>query len=260
MIIDIHSSIIPDDTETKTRLGITTEYYDQCTVTQQLRRMAENGIDSAVVWTAIPFDSEWVMARNQWLAEEIAKHQGKFIGFAALYPMDLKESLKALEQAIIKLGLSGIKVHPLAQQFRFNDPKFIELVKEIATLDVPLVIHVDMREPGLKDREEVTEWAKPEFLLDVLTVYDSPNVMAAHMGGILVEEIRNSKISFQTTGVQKETIEYACQQVGAERVLFGSDFPSFQVEEEIRKVHKANISPEEREMIFSGNAKKMFNI
>jgi len=260
MIIDIHSSIIPDDSETKARLGITTEYYDQCTVTQQLRRMEESGIDSAVVWTAIPFESEWVMARNHWLAEEIAKHQGKFIGFAALYPMDLKESLKALEQAIVKLGLSGIKVHPLAQQFRFNDPKFIELVKEIAALDVPLVIHVDMREPGLKDREEVTEWAKPKFLLDVLTFYDSPNLMAAHMGGILIEEIRNSKISFQTTGVQKETIEYACQQVGAERVLFGSDFPSFQVEEEIRKVQEADISPKEREIIYSGSAKKMFNI
>jgi predicted TIM-barrel fold metal-dependent hydrolase len=148
----------------------------------------------------------------------------------------------------------------LAQKFRFNDPKFIELVKEIATLDVPLVIHVDMREPGLKEKEEVTEWAKPEFLLDVLEVYDSPNVMAAHMGGILIEEIRNSKISFQTTGVQKETIEYACQQVGAGRVLFGTDFPSFQVEEEICKVHEANISAEEREMIFSGNAKKMFKI
>jgi predicted TIM-barrel fold metal-dependent hydrolase len=75
-----------------------------------------------------------------------------------------------------------------------------------------------------------------------------------------MEEIRNSNISFQTTGVRKETIEYACQHVSAERVLFGSDFPWFQVEEEIRKVREAAISPNERELIFNGNAKRMFNI
>jgi predicted TIM-barrel fold metal-dependent hydrolase len=260
MIIDSHFSLLPDDSDTKARLEVSTNYYDQCTVSQQLERMKDNRVDCAVVWPPIPGDSETALRRNEWLAREISRHKGKFIGFGVLYPIDLDGALRGLEHAIVKLGLKGIKVHPLAQKFRIDDQKFLCLAKEISKLNVPLVIHVDMREPGREAQGENTEWAKPEYLLDLLPIYNSPKVIAAHMGGICIEDIRKSKITFQTTGVSKETIEYACGTVGAERVLFGSDFPSFAVKEEIQKVQEANLTAKQRESIFSGNVKRLLSI
>jgi predicted TIM-barrel fold metal-dependent hydrolase len=222
--------------------------------------MKDNRVDCAVVWPPIPANSETALRRNEWLAQEISRHEGKFIGFGVLYPIDIEGALRGLEHAILKLKLKGIKVHPLAQKFRIDDRKFLRLAKEISTLNVPLVIHVDMREPSREAQGENTEWAKPEYLLDLLPIYNSPKLISAHMGGICIEDIRKSKISFQTTGVGKETIEYACNTVGVKRVLFGSDFPSFAIKDEIQKVNQANLTPEQKEFIFSGNIRQLFNI
>ena len=55
-----------------------------------------------------------------------------------------------------------------------------------------------------------------------------------------------------------DALNYAVENVGAERILFGSDMPvSFLVN--VGKVQGADLSQEQREMIYWKNAKKLLN-
>jgi uncharacterized protein len=74
------------------------------------------------------------------------------------------------------------------------------------------------------------------------------------MGGVALDWLGASNITFQTTGVDVRTIQWAVDQLGPERVVFGSDFPFFTVEDELKKIQQLDIDEAGRDRLLSGNA------
>nr|MDT0667805.1 amidohydrolase family protein [Micromonospora sp. DSM 115978] len=65
-------------------------------------------------------------------------------------------------------------------------------------------------------------------LLETLAArYDSSRFQAAHMGGVHLPWAKDSNITFQTTGAGRKVLQWAVDTLGADRVVFGSDFPFF---------------------------------
>ncbi|HOJ20752.1 MAG TPA: amidohydrolase family protein, partial [Armatimonadota bacterium] len=52
-------------------------------------------------------------------------------------------------------------------------------------------------------------------------------------------------------------VEYAVRQLGAERVLFGSDVPGRSYGVQLGKVLGAQLTPEQRDLILFGNAERI---
>jgi 2,3-dihydroxybenzoate decarboxylase len=64
-----------------------------------------------------------------------------------------------------------------------------------------------------------------------------------------------------TSGVYRDDfLERAVRTFGAERVLFASFAPQFNLAYEHKRVHQVHISDEERALVLSGNADRLFGV
>ena len=78
---------------------------------------------------------------NDYLAEVIAAHPDRFSGFAALPLQDGEEAAKELHRAVTQLGLRGALVNAHTQGRYLDDPELRTVWACAQDLDVPLYLH-----------------------------------------------------------------------------------------------------------------------
>ncbi len=77
----------------------------------------------------------------------------------------------------------------------------------------------------------------------------------------LMERQENAYLDLSGTGLFRYgVLKKLCSSVGAERILFGTDYPICNLKMYIAGVLGEKISDREKEMIFAGNAKRILNI
>ncbi len=275
MIIDAHNSIIPWDEEAcqilfpKKFLNL----FYPCSYENVLREMDELNIDRLITWI-VAARPELSTLCNDWTARIRDRNPDRLIGFCSVHPVKLDEALKEVDRAVSGLGLSGLKLHPQVQRISMADPKLLALIQDAKKRSLPVVLHVNpplwedyqsLEEERSIEQKTVqlvpedfpdtgrSDFSHPRHLKEVISVYPSDKVMSAHMGGCFFKEAIESEISFQTTGASMRTVEWACKNLGAHRVIFGTDFPFFKMDEELAKVTAAGLSKEEKEKVLSGN-------
>lgn len=268
MIIDMHANLLPDDPEAienMRRIGNVVADPAQCTLSGTLDRLDNHGIDRAVVWR-IGRSAAECRRNNDFVAAAATLHPDRLVPFATIWPHDPVGAISEAERAIRELGMKGIKLHPVLMEEQIGGPGFLTAVECARHLDVPFVTHVNLTvlgqlTPGgpytTADRprpEDRSPFAEPQGLSPVLEVWDSPRVQAAHMGGLWLPEVRSSSITFQTTGASRHVLQWAVDTIGAERIVFGADYPFYFVDDELAKVRALEVSRAEKEAILSGNA------
>lgn len=267
MIIDMHASMIPDDGDVITarrRSRYLAADPAKTTLKPFLKRMDASCVDRSVVWWN-GRSAEECRHNNDFIAEMASMHPDRLIPFATLWPHDVDAARQEAIRAITVLDMAGIKLHPIVLGIDIGDPAFLAVVELARDLSVPFVTHVDftvpaqLGKPELLDERAVAAPSEPPYasaaqMIGVKEVWDSPKVQAAHMGGLYLEEIRDSAITFQTTGALRDVIQWAVDAIGAERIVFGSDFPFFLVEDELAKVASLSVSEVDKAAILSGNA------
>lgn len=153
----------------------------------------------------------------------------------------------------------GVKEHIVLHESVLTEKK-CEIFKILEERGLILLLH------SQKER-------RVEYVRRILEQFPKLKIQIAHMGrgaaGDLArcEEVFRqfrpyANVVFDTSTIREpEVIRTAVNLVGAERVLYGSDFPFFMdedgrediMEEQIRHVLRADITEREREAIFSGN-------
>jgi len=262
LIIDAHASVYPDELRLKIpKLFPGAVMFEDASLPNMMREMDRARIEKSVLW-AIPMDGE--SDCNTWISSLERKYPDRFIGFATVNVTKGEDAAqKELERGIKELKLHGLKIHPRQQRIKMNDPLVLSLAKRAHELDIPLVFHVASGDATIRARrsqeeaDDEAQYEKSTFLTDIIKVYDSHRVMAAHMGGVTNPAIQRSKISFQTAGCSVDTIEYAVKTVGEDRIVFGSDYPFFSQYDEVAKVKAARISEQAKEKILSKNLERI---
>ncbi len=136
---------------------------------------------------------------------------------------DLEDPEVEIERAI-GLGLRGMKLHPDTQKVDMDDPRLMSVYEMIAGR-LPLIVHTgDYR----------TDFSHPRRLKNILHTFPDLVVDAAHFGGWSIPEIGydvlhdenvfidvSSSLAFLGNRRTRELVSMW----GADRVMFGSDFP-----------------------------------
>lgn len=264
-IIDMHMSVERDDPELRRpRLPNMVADPEECTVDNNLRRMDSLRIEKTVVWN-IGLSTEECRRNNDFVASVRDAHPDRFIAFATVWPHEGEAAVAEVDRAIGELGMAGIKIHPVVMDIDLDDPRVLAVVERTAELGVSFVSHLNsarlrdlptasssVSDPS--DERVRSDRADARRLESVVGVFDSPRCQSAHMGGVTSEVVKASNITFQTAGGHQGVIEWAVRELGAHRIVFGSDFPFLDLEDELRKVHDADISEEAREAILWRNA------
>jgi len=213
----------------------------------------ENDIDKLVVCATATKPTQVEMI-NDYVSGLIEEH---IIGFGTLHP-DFDDIDAEIERMIV-LGLSGIKLHPIFQGFEIDEDKAMNMFERIGS-NLPVLIHVG---------DKNSDAASPKRLANVMERYPEITFIAAHLGGYSEwEEAKecligknlyidtSSSTRFLKPKVAKELIRLH----GADKVLFGTDYPLSNHKFEIKCLEKLKLTDEEYEKIFWKNAYDLLGI
>ena len=261
-IINAHAHIYPDKIAKKATdtIGV---FYD---IKMQMpagtaERLIEDGSRAGItgyVVHSVATTAHQVRSINEFLLRELEAHP-EFIGFIALHQeLSEEEVVREVDWAIAH-GFRGIKLHPDFQKFNIDD-EAVEKFYRAAEGKLPILFHIG---------DDRYDYSSPERLVRMAKKYPKTTFIAAHFGGYrcwdsaeLYQGLDNvyfdtcSSLPFITPERAKEIIDM----LGPDRFFFATDFPMWDSEEELERFKRIPLSESEREMIFSGNIKKLLKI
>lgn len=199
---------------------------------------------------------EQVESINNYIAE-VQKSNSSLIGFGTLHP-DL-EDVDGETARIMSLGLKGIKLHPDFQGFNIDDENMMPVYRAIEG-KLPVLIHMG---------DEVKTSSRPERLASVIKRFPNLKVIAAHLGGYQMwgeslEYLVGENIYLDTSStlfiLDKESAVDVIRKHGVDKVLFGTDYPMWSHEEELKRFYSLGLTKEEQRLILYENASKLLKI
>lgn len=260
-IIDCHCHVYPDKIADKAVESICDFYdiamgYDGRSSTL-IENGSRNGVKHYVIFSVATTPKQ-VRSINSFIAETVGKSGGAMTGLGSLHPDsdEMKEDYEHLK----KLGLKGVKLHPDFQKIAIDDIR-CEKIYELCRGEMPVLLHTgDYR----------YDFSNPDRLIRILEKYPDLTVVGAHFGGWSVWDEAVKKLtgypnfyvdcSSSFYDMSAEKAESIIRAYGADRVLFGTDFPMWPYEDELRRFFSLNLTKDENEKIFYKNAVKLFGI
>lgn len=259
-IIDTHTHIFPDKIAQRASDNVG-NYYNlrmECDGTVNMLLDGGNGINvEYFVVSSAALKPENVIAGNNYLLDS-AKENKRFIPLCSIHPL-FEEPERELERIKHK-GAKGLKLHPDFQHFNIDDPNMIEVYKTAASLDLPILFHVG---------DENTDSSSPARLYKALDKVPHLKAIAAHMGGYLVWDeaediLYGTDIYFDTSDVllvlSPEKVTSQIRKHGADKILFGSDYPLRSTYTAFKTFETLDLTDEEKKMIYYSNALRFFDL
>ncbi len=286
MIIDSHVHIYPDKIALNTVrklsgfTGLNPSF--DGTAGDLKRLMKERGVDISVI-LPVATNPEKVDRLNDFAAS--VNQSDSLVSLGAMHP-DCEYWEKELER-IKGLGFRGIKIHPVYQGVDIDDIRYLRIFDKAAQLGLAVVTHAgfDIGFPGEKR-------CMPAQIANAVKAVGDFKLAAAHMGGwedwdeaiyflagtnVFIDtsfalstynynnnEVRSDEIksAFGEKGnfnTAEKFLEFV-KAFGAQRIIFGSDAPWDDPRTNIDFINSLPIKSSEKELIFSGNSERIFNI
>ncbi len=233
-----------------------------------LRDMDAAGIDRSVAmgfgWT----DPDIAAEANDYLVRAAAGHSDRITAFASVNPawgdQAVREACRCLDA-----GASGIgEIHADSQQFDIADAAVMgPLMALLRARDAPIVVHasepVGHEYPGKGS-------TTPRRLLQFAANFPENRIVFAHLGGGLpfyaaMPEVADtlSNVWYDTAALpflyRPSAIAAAATTAGADRILFGTDYPLLTHRRVIDYVRSVDLPPGDLDAIMGGNASCLMN-
>lgn len=153
-------------------------------------------------------------------------------------------------------GYAGFKIHPSSQKFTLEE--FRDYLDAIEETGKPVLSHTG-------------EWGEephPESLLETALDYPGIDIVFAHglygyvfhAGQPFLESMRRHDNVYVDLSIHHTApgLAYMARHIGADKLLFASDYPYGMPQTAQTLVTIADITEEEKEMVAGGNARKLF--
>lgn len=225
------------------------------TAEQLIKDCQPVGVEKYLV-CSVATTAKQVVSINDFIISECEKHS-EFYGLASMH-QDFKDPEEELER-VYKKGLKGIKLHHDFQKADVDDERFIRIYKKCAALNMVNLLHAG------DDRYEYT---RPQKFLRLMEKVPDFKCIAAHFGGYRCWEEAYKVLSgidnlyFDTSSslwsLDKDVAVDMIRHFGADKFLFGTDFPMWDAKTELERFMALPLTEEEREMILYKNFYRLF--
>ena len=270
-IIDAHAHIYPEKIASKAVDAVgkfyglgedaeSTQMAGEGTVEDLLSNCSKCGITHFIVHS-VATTAKSVSTINTFLANQAAAHP-EFIGFGTMHP-DCEDMEAEVDRAIAA-GLHGFKLHPDTQRVNMDDPRLMNFYEIIAGR-VPLTVHTgDYR----------FDYSSPRRLEKILHTFPDLVVDAAHLGGwatydrgydVLHEDLLNEERLFVDASssfawIGRRHMRELIRMWGADRVMFGSDYPMWDPAFELNEMLSCGLTDDELEKVLYRNAERFSGV
>jgi len=203
-----------------------------------LRKAEEVGIDKTIIF---PINNATYGQANEEIASFVGRWPEKFIGFAKHDARSEAGKIRdMLRHEVLELGLRGLKLHGVPTK---------EMVEAAAELKIPILFHP----PKVNDSLDVVE-SNPEvsFILAHLGCFASRD-WREHVRAIEATK-KISNLYLDTSSVVFfRYLEQAANELGAEKLIFGSDGPLVDSRVELYKIRLLGLPQAKERLVLSGN-------
>lgn len=191
---------------------------------------------------------------NRSVAEAIHGHR-RFLGFAVVNPYGPQGGAEELDRAVKEWGMRGLKLMPLRHGYEIDGDVPRRLMKRTADLGLPVSIHSG------------AQFCLPWQIADLAQEFPGVPVIMDHMGwryyvdGAINVARRVPNLYLETALVSMPGyIRMAVDKVGADRVIYGSDYPTGHPEVMLAAIKAAKLSPRDEALVLGGNLARLLNL
>lgn len=190
---------------------------------------------------------------NREVAKYVDRYRGRFRGSCVITPFRIDEALREIEECSQQHGFVWLgEFCNYMTGYRYDTPEWTEVMKLATRLNLIVQIHTNTREM--------------QYLAEN---FPETTIVFPHLGGnrddifariAIVAKHNNTYIDLSGSGIERVGIlEHAVKQIGADRVLYGSDFTINEPSAVIMRVRNAFLSPDDREKILFRNVERLLS-
>ncbi|UCD81457.1 MAG: amidohydrolase [Desulfobacterales bacterium] len=279
MIIDFHTHIFPANirqnrdqyfpAEPAFKLLYHSPKSKLIGATDLLNAMDENGVDKSVIFGFPWSNSEIYRFHNDYVMETVQKYSGRFIGLGCFDPKDAQafaETERCLAGGLSGIGelafyRSGIDDSALKQL----DP----IMKLCLSRNLPVLIHTN--EPVGHHYHGKTPITLAQ-IYQLIERFPDNTIILAHWGGglffysLMKKQVKErlQKVYFDTAAspflYDAAVYRIAIELIGADKVLFGTDFPLLPPARYFSEMEQAGLTRAEIDQICGLNAQALFSL
>jgi predicted TIM-barrel fold metal-dependent hydrolase len=279
MIIDFHTHVFPPRVKQKRSQYIERDpcfalLYDKkeakiATAEELIESMDRAGIDASVIVNLGWMTHELCVETNDYILESIARYPKRLIGFCTVQPQSLDAAIAEIERCA-QGGARGIgEMRPDIQLLDLEDEAIITpFMAAIKQHRLILLTHTS--EPVGHDypgKGIIT----PDVLYPFITRHPEVTIVCAHWGGglpfyALMPEVPKAlqNVYFDTAAspflYQPQIYALASQLVGADKILFGSDYPLLPQARLLQEINATTLTDDEKSLIAGENARKLLEL
>ena len=279
MIIDFHTHIFPPQMNKKRDKYVDADpcfailYSDPkarlATADELIDSMDRDGIDISVILNIGWITHDLCVETNDYILESISRYPKRLVGFCAVQPNSTDAAIAEIERCA-RGGIRGVgEIRPDTQLFDLGDKELIAPIVE-AMIDKELILLTHASEPvghSYPGKGAIT----PDMLYPFIASFPGLSVVCAHWGGglpfyALMPEVKKAmnNVFFDTAAspflYTPQVYEQVIQLVGADRILFGSDYPLLAPSRLLREIDSLDLPWETKSLILSGNARRLLGI
>ncbi len=239
------------------------------TAEELIARMDKNENALSVVlnigWTS----HELCVETNDYIMESVARYPKRLVGFGAVQPRSLDAAIAEIERCTGG-GLKGVgELRSDVQVFDLTDKALMTpLVEALVKHKQILLTHasepIGHQYPG---KGTVT----PDILYRFITMFPQLTIVCAHWGGglpffALMPEVKKTlgNVYFDTAAspflYSSRIYQQAVTLVGANKILFGSDYPLMPPSRLLMEIKSLGLDEETEKLILAGNTRRLLGI
>jgi uncharacterized protein len=229
------------------RLGKLIEYADRMGI-------ARLCVSMGMQWDYDPSPNR-LRQDNDEVLRAVRAHPDRAFGFVYLNPKHTQASLDELHRCVRDGPMVGVK---LWVAVRCNAPQLDPIIARAAELKAPVLQHTWIKITGNLPGEST-----PMDLADLAARHPQAALLCGHAGGDWEAGIRairpHANVFADLAGGDPAAgvTEMAVRELGAQRVLYGSDAGGRSFASQLAKIHGADLPDQARRLVLAGNLKRL---
>lgn len=240
----------------------------QNTAPELVALMEEKGVDLACVSSASAIFYKNSQAGNEELAEQIEPHRDRLIPFAVINPTyaDWEHDLTVCAE---QFGAKGLRLYPNYHNYRLGDTHCRALVT--AATELGLILSMPIRQVDQRQRHWLIEIPDLDLNEIASLVEAHPQASFALLEGAGYTGSRLGKADGGLPGnyvieisrlsaVMAAELHVLMDNLGADRLVFGTGMPFKYPDPALVKLEVVDATEEDRDLIRSGNARRLLGI
>jgi len=200
-------------------------------------------------------DPRQMRAHNDSVLRALDHYRHRAFGFVYLNPNYLDESLKEFDRCVRDGPMVGVKLWVAK---RCSAPELDPIIERAGAMKAVIFQHTWFKTNGNLPGEST-----PMDLAELAARHSTVPVICGHTGGnweIGIRAVRsrpNVWIGLAGSDPTNGFVEMAVRELGAERIIWGSDAGGRSLASQLAKVTGSTVPEEAKQLILGGNLKKM---